>query len=347
MVENQVATLTAATSATNAAIPPFKSSYPASSPAPPQSSSHSSHSHSNRQSTTSALAGLPSNDRYLLVAGPTGSSLTVNLEDTAGIWLSQLDSQLGIEEIARASLGSSPFSAAGPPVTTNGVARVKLEPTPVVLAPSFGGQFPSSSALLGNPSGVVAGSYVPPLPHSIFLPVSMSTADATQVTPPGSSATLEYPDSPASPPTQFELPQVTPALLQYLPSSAAVRKRYLEGLYDAMMVHPGFNFRHFEQRIEAMITWGENNNNDSRAKSELAREIFGAANNGTSKKVPNKEKSAPTSPKPTLSFFSATCAAFALGAIMAPQSGEASSVGAFRDANESGEPRDRQQGCFS
>lgn len=319
MVESQVATLSAATAASNTSIPPFKSSYPVVSPTPIQAHSQLSHSGSSRQSTSSALASLPSNDRFLLVSGTTGSSLAINLEDTAGIWLNQLDLQL--EDTSRAS--GSPYQVARP---TSSAARVKLEPTPVTL--SNPASVPSSTVSRpGKVAKASLGSYVPPLPYDVFLPTSTAPADTASATPQtaaGLSAVPEFPGSSPSARASFELPQVTPALLQYLPPSAAVRARYLDGLSDAMMVHPGFNFRHFEQRIDAMVAWGEANAEPPRAKSDLAREIFGSGASGgagTSKKLvgtTSRERSPAASPKPTLSFFAAACAAFALGSIMGP-----------------------------
>ena len=86
-----------------------------------------------------------------------------------------------------------------------------------------------------------------------------------------------------------------------------------------MAIHPCFNYRHFEQRIDAMMAWGEAND-PVKQKQDLAREIF---SNGA---APRRPAPAPgsSSPKPTLSFFAAASAAFALGAIMARDSGESS-----------------------
>lgn len=72
-----------------------------------------------------------------------------------------------------------------------------------------------------------------------------------------------------------------------------------------------------------MMAWGEAND-PSKQKNDFARELFGnsAASNG----VPKRPATVPgsSSPKPTLSFFAAASAAFALGAIMARDSGESS-----------------------
>lgn len=299
-VEGQVATLTANQAASNPSIPPFRSTYPASSSQSSLTTSPSGPSHSSSRPATSAL-GTQSNDRYLLISGQSGSSLVVNLEDTAGVWLNELEAQLGIDDASKAP-STSPYSVAKPAVTTSGTARVKLEPTPVVLSSSTPVSAATTASPMSSPTAAsslatnIQGSgwknvntYVPPLPLSMFQP------DASGSTCP-----------------QRDLPQVTPALLRRLPPSAITRTRYLKGLHDAMMVHPCFNFRHFEQRIDAMMAWGEANDL-SKQKTDLARELFGAVN-GAPKKSPGL---ASTSPKPTLSFFAAASAALALGAIMA------------------------------
>ncbi|GJE86336.1 hypothetical protein PsYK624_024160 [Phanerochaete sordida] len=304
-VEGQVATLTANQASTNPSIPPFRSTYPLSSSQTGLTASPSGTTPGSSRPTTSALGG-QSNDRYLLISGQSGSSLVVNLEDTAGVWLSELEAQLGIDDASKAP-STSPYSVALPAVTSSGTARVKLEPTPVVLSPSTlsTSTTPASSApspaaaSVSSPATSIQGSglknvnvYVPPIPYSTFQPEP--------------SASYAH---------QRDLPQVTPALLHLLPPSPIVRTRYLKGLSDAMMVHPCFNFRHFEQRIDAMMAWGDAHD-PSKQKSDLARELF---NSGAPKQRPTL---AMTSPKPTLSFFAAASAAFALGAVMARDPGD-------------------------
>ncbi|THH00267.1 hypothetical protein EW026_g2229 [Hermanssonia centrifuga] len=78
--------------------------------------------------------------------------------------------------------------------------------------------------------------------------------------------------------------------------------------------------RHFESRIDAMFTWNENGV-DSKSKAELAREVFGIAGSGKKTNGVGKDRGA-TSPRPTLSFFAAASAAFALGALMAKDEGD-------------------------
>ncbi len=86
------------------------------------------------------------------------------------------------------------------------------------------------------------------------------------------------------------------------------------------MLHPCINMRHFESRIDAMFTWNENGV-DSKSKAELAREVFGIAGSGKKTNGVGKDRGA-TSPRPTLSFFAAASAAFALGALMAKDEGD-------------------------
>ena len=80
-------------------------------------------------------------------------------------------------------------------------------------------------------------------------------------------------------------------------------------------MHPCFNVRHFEQRIDAMLSWGETNAPNT-AKRNLARELFLGASSKKSEKEKQRGAPPPPSPKPTLSFFAASCAAFALGALL-------------------------------
>ncbi|KAH8101686.1 hypothetical protein BXZ70DRAFT_70034 [Cristinia sonorae] len=132
-------------------------------------------------------------------------------------------------------------------------------------------------------------AFIPPLPFTTFLPATTPTSDHS--------------------PGQSELPQVTPGLLQHLPGTPSTRSVLIRALSDTMTVHPCFNIRHFERRIEAMMSWGESPVNDpppddGRLKSkELARELFLGIQ-------PSKKR------KPTLSFFAAAAAAFALGVLV-------------------------------
>lgn len=269
----------------------------------------------------------PSNDRALLVTGSSGSSVVVSLKDTASIWLNELEAPGLTDELTASSM--PPYSAARPGSTGSAV-RVKLEPTPVQLS-SNATSSPTPSASAGAPSNTLdtsigrASCFVPPLPFSVFLPPSSQIAATSSYGPPTApqaftSTFSSVPDG-SSPSSNFtDLAQVTPALLRYLPSTPIVRSRYLQSLSELMLIHPCFNVRHFQRRIDAMLAWGEANDGATSAKRDLAREVFfGTSGSNATKKATTsagKDRSGASSPKPTLSFFSAACAAFALGALM-------------------------------
>ncbi|EKM56677.1 uncharacterized protein PHACADRAFT_172347, partial [Phanerochaete carnosa HHB-10118-sp] len=186
-VEGQVATLTATQSVSNPSIPPFRSTYPVSSAQTSFSAPSPGASHGSSRPTASALGG-QCNDRYLLISGQSGSSLVVNLEDTAGVWLNELQAQLGIDDASKAP-STSPYSVARPAVTTSGTARVKLEPTPVVLAPSTTPTSTASSPPAALNSSTIHGSgfknvnvYVPLIPFNVFQPEASGGAPTQQVT---------------------------------------------------------------------------------------------------------------------------------------------------------------------
>ena len=103
-------------------------------------------------------------------------------------------------------------------------------------------------------------------------------------------------------------------------------------------LHPTVNVRHFERRIEAMISWSESNS-DQRSKAEVAKDVFfsGLANKRANP-TPKERSSAPT---PTLSFFSAACAALALGALISRDSNATSGAD-----GETG-PRNTPAGLFA
>ncbi|PCH37472.1 hypothetical protein WOLCODRAFT_84246 [Wolfiporia cocos MD-104 SS10] len=180
-------------------------------------------------------------------------------------------------------------------------------------------------------------TFVPPIPYETFLPSATvpSTHVATSANP--------YP-SPTPQANLSEPPQVTPALLERLPPPEA-RVRFLKALNETMMLHPCFNVRHFEQRVEAMLGWGEAGAAytfstataavpTASSMKALAQDLFfgqpgkqgkpGGKDARTSAHgVPQHGHPPGSSPKPTLSFFAAACAAFALGALVSkgPDSG--------------------------
>ncbi|KAI0827295.1 hypothetical protein BC628DRAFT_1318765 [Trametes gibbosa] len=180
--------------------------------------------------------------------------------------------------------------------STSGVS-VKLEPTAVSIPPSgsLSGQvIPPTSSLR---------TLHPPAPYDVFLP------------PPSAGPSA--------------VPQVTAALVAYLPAEPE-RSRYLKVFRETMLLHPCFNIPNFEQRIAAIFAWAEGGSvslsTGPMTKAELARDIFfsSAKGNGASKKEQSRGSGPPPgsggggrhAPKPTLSFFAAAGAAFALGALV-------------------------------
>lgn len=341
VVEGTLAQLSAAPPSTPIAsafsnLPPFKSSYPSQSIAAAQAA-QGAPPHST--SSCSTLPGLPCNDRALLATGASGSSVVINLEDVASIWLKELDlapNGDALQTHGQSLATSAPYTGTSLPNPTNaGKSKVKLEPTPVVLSPPSPALSSSSVSTLSSSSypGGQAPLFIPPLPYNTFLPSSSNSPAAP--TPSSHSASTLHSSPPSShshyPPShhpfQNELPQVTPALLAHLPVPAH-RARLMQAFSETMVLHPCFNVRHFERRVDAMIAWAESgasfNPNAGEAgenkRRDLAREIFGLS--GSTKK-PNTTGSA--SPKPTLSFFAAAAAAFALGALVARDNGESSS----------------------
>ena len=237
------------------------------------------------------MAGLPCNDRALLAQGVSGSSVVINLDDAVGLWLSELEGEVFETKSARSSDSTNPMR----PSTST--ATVKLEPTPVSIPPpaSFAPGIGSHSHAGGF------NSLHPPAPYDAFLP------------PPSAGPTA--------------LPQVTAALVAFLPSETA-RSRYLKAFRETMLLHPCFNVPHFEQRIVAIFSWAENGEAVTNgvpaygarpmSKQELARDIFfSSAKPGSSSRANGHPASGSNAPKPTLSFFSAAAAAFALGSLVA------------------------------
>ncbi|KAI0753333.1 hypothetical protein C8Q80DRAFT_507598 [Daedaleopsis nitida] len=245
------------------------------------------------------MAGLPCNDRALLAQGASGSSVVITLDDVVSLWLTEAE-DLGID--AKPPRTSGTDTTASPVRSSTSHASVKLEPTPVSIPPVS-----SSSFTLGShiPSGGMSLLH-PPAPYDAFLP------------PPSAGPSA--------------LPQVTAALIAYLPSEPS-RSRCMKAFRETMLLHPSLNIQHFEQRLVAMYTWAESGEAPNptpaygakpMSKQDLARDIFCSkpgSSNGT-----GSARSSINAPKPTLSFFSAACAAFALGALVArdddPDSGD-------------------------
>ncbi|KAI0634350.1 hypothetical protein C8Q77DRAFT_1055628 [Trametes polyzona] len=238
------------------------------------------------------MAGLPCNDRALLAQGTSGSSVVINLEDVVSLWLNELEDE-----------GSDPRAHASPIRPSSGVS-VKLEPTAAAIPPT------STFSLMSQASSSCGTRILhPPAQYDAFLP------------PPSAGPSA--------------VPQVTAALVAYLPAEPE-RSRYLKAFRETMLLHPCFNVPNFEQRIAAIFTWAEGGGTSQRtapmSKVELARDIFlsSAKPNASSAKKDQARGAGPppgaggggggtdrNAPKPTLSFFAAASAAFALGAMVA------------------------------
>ncbi|OJT05904.1 hypothetical protein TRAPUB_3254 [Trametes pubescens] len=249
------------------------------------------------------MAGLPCNDRALLAQGTSGSSVVINLEDVASLWLNELEDEGSDPKAARTSAQDT-YSSPMRPSTSS--VSVKLEPTAASIPPS--------SFSVGSQVTLPVGSLRtlhPPAPYDVFLP------------PPSAGPSA--------------LPQVTAALVAYLPAEPE-RARYLKAFRETMLLHPCFNVPHFEQRIAAIFVWAEGGSmsvsTGPMSKAELARDIFFSSSKGngsTSKKdqtrasasgpPPGSGEPDRNAPKPTLSFFAAASAAFALGALISRDEG--------------------------
>lgn len=258
--------------------------------------------------STSLVTGLLCNDRALLAQGVSGSSVVINLEDVVSLWLNEL-AELGLDPKASRTFGPD-ASSSSIRLSASG-SNVKLEPTPVSIPPASS---TTSSISIGFGSQICSGGLGspqlhPPAPYDAFLP------------PPSAGPSA--------------LPQVTAALIAYLPAEPA-RSRYLKAFRETMLLHPSINVPHFEQRISAIYAWAESGDTSASAastgpapygskpmtKQDLARDIFFSSTKpGNSSRASGSVASGSSSnmnaPKPTLSFFSAACAAFALGALVA------------------------------
>lgn len=94
-------------------------------------------------------------------------------------------------------------------------------------------------------------------------------------------------------PSPAELPAVTTQLIERLPHSPDVRQQLLYSVDDVLALHPSFNFQDFQVRVHSLFSWS----------SETASALP-STSGGT------------TASRPTLSFFAATSAAFALGSLI-------------------------------
>ncbi|KAK7683807.1 hypothetical protein QCA50_013183 [Cerrena zonata] len=312
VVEGTLAQLSSASPSTSisnafANMPPFKSSYPGAAQfthsSGPQSAfaQVASGSFNNASSSHSSGSGMASNEHALLALGASGSAVVFSMEDVSSIWLSELNLTPG-NDGGRSSLAA--FGVQSGRSGNGGKPTVKLEPTAMLLPSTPPSSGPPSAYGSTSPPGPAtirfspSPAFIPPIPYEKFLPSSSRST-----------------------PYCAEIPQVTPELLAYLPSTQLTRIRLTQALTDVIALHPCFNVRHFTHRIEAMITWGQSPDPQQpfdtgpptvKSKLDLARELF----------QPEKQRREPViagssaSPKPTLSFFAATAAAFALSALV-------------------------------
>lgn len=122
----------------------------------------------------------------------------------------------------------------------------------------------------------------PPL-SAIFPPISLFLSNSSTLDP----------------------PSVTPQLMARLPQSAAMQQRLLDSVNDVLALHPSFNFQHFQTRVHEMFSWSSETENSECTTGD-----------STPSSTPTyaSRDSAPT--KPTLSFFAAASAGFALGSLV-------------------------------
>jgi len=221
-------------------------------------------------------------DRPLLAVGQSGSSLAISLDDITAIWLDELDINKDILPV------QSPLSNASCPAYSSN--HVKVEPTPATL-PFHDPPSPSDQPV-----------------HLLLPPLTTYYSSL--------------------PPTATESPSVNSRLLAHLPFAPRRRQKLYDNVEDVLKMHPCFNFKHFKDRAEAMFKWssevdghdnsyaepsatqnGVNGAPSTSSKLETARAIFFGPSTPTSSR-------SQSSPKPTLSFFAAVAAAFALGTLV-------------------------------
>lgn len=101
----------------------------------------------------------------------------------------------------------------------------------------------------------------------------------------------------------LEPPSVTTQLVMRLPQSTAMQQKLLDSVGDVLALHPCFNFHHFQTRVHSMFSWSLEAETYERTAGNSA--LLSAS-------VPRDS----TPAKPTLSFFAAASAAFALGSLV-------------------------------
>lgn len=121
----------------------------------------------------------------------------------------------------------------------------------------------------------------------------------------------DLPLSTAFPPTSLFLPNssafvsptVTTQLVALLPQPGDVQLQLLDSVDDVLALHPSFNYRDFQSRIYSLFSW-----------SSAAETYEHSAGNSTLSSTSTSGDS--TRSRPSLSFFAAASAAFALGSLV-------------------------------
>lgn len=215
-------------------------------------------------------------DRFVFTVGKSGSSLALSFDDIAAIWLQELD-------VGRDAHALQNQSWCPPSSTSSQLKTIE----PVTGQELSGLELPVSLLL--------------PSPSTYFLSPS---------------------------PAPNEVPAVTPRLMAHLPFAPRRRQKLYDNVEDVLKMHPCFNFKHFKDRAEAMFRWaaeGDNDNADAihpdvssssqggpqstSQKADLARAIFFGSPTPRSPKAFGATQ-------PTVSFFAAVAAAFALGMLI-------------------------------
>lgn len=101
----------------------------------------------------------------------------------------------------------------------------------------------------------------------------------------------------------LEPPSVTTQLVARLPRSTDLQQQLLHCVHDVLDLHPSFNFQHFQTRVHSMFSWSLEAETYERAVGDNP-----VSSTSTSRDL--------TITRPTLSFFAAASAAFALGSLV-------------------------------
>ena len=122
----------------------------------------------------------------------------------------------------------------------------------------------------------------PPL-SAIFPPISLFLSNSSGLNP----------------------PSVTTQLVARLPKSAVMQRQLLDSVNDVLALHPSFNFQHFQTRVHGMFSWSSEADNSECATGD-----------STVPSTPTYATRDSTPTRPTLSFFAAASAGFALGSLV-------------------------------